>query len=222
MHNPKSIVAAFALTGCCSAPSGMPPAKAPDDVEARLEALPVEGRGVCSGMFVDESFQIGEYSVSDVDRSATTSMSVGFNPWRSEKKSSGLFFRVSTEGTVMNGACRSTSSRSTEWDGSISSKEGLGSREKSSYDFYECICSGDGKETTLEINGTGTFQAAFVSRNDKEVHVKRRGTIYLAEIDEAPWLAVSLGRQSGLWLDPSLDEQARAGLSCVVAGWMLR
>lgn len=222
MRELQVLAAASIVTGCSSAGSGAPPADMPDSVEARLVALPAQGRSSWSGMFVDESFQLGEYLVSNVRRGGTESTSVGFNPWRKEWNTSAVFYEVGVDGFVTNGACRSTSRRATEWDGRISSKEGLGERETISSDFFECVCSTGGTETSLEISGTGPVQSVLVTFDDRTVHLKRQGTVHVADLDGAPWLAVSLSRQGGLWVDPSLDGQARAGLSCVVAGWMLR
>ena len=214
--------AASLLSGCCLAGSGAPPAEAPPNVEERLVALPARGRNSCSGALVDESFQIGEYSISKVRRSGQTTTGFNFKPWTKKKMTSGFSYTVEAEGVVMKGACRDTSHRTTGWDGSISSSDGLGQQETSSYDFFECICSAGGAEILLEINGTGDFQGVFVTIDDQTLHLKKEGTIHLAEVDGAPWLAVSLGRPGGLWVDPLLDEPTRAGLSCIVAGWMLR
>lgn len=62
----------------------------------------------------------------------------------------------------------------------------------------------------------------FVTIDDQTHHLKQEGAVHIAELEGAPWLAVSRKKPGGLWLDPTLDEPTRARLSCVVAGWMLR
>lgn len=219
----RHLAAAFLLSGCCSAGSGAPPTKAPPKVvEAQLVALPAQGRSSCSGMFVDESFQIGEYPISNVRRGGQTTKGFNFKPWTKRKVTSAFSYTVEADGVVMKGACRDTSSRATSWDGSISSSDGLGQRETSSYDFFECSCSASGTDTLLEISGTGDFQGVFITMDDHTHHLKKEGTVHIAQLEGAPWLAVSRAKPGGLWLDPVLDEPARARLSCVVAGWMLR
>lgn len=222
MSKLKHLGAVSFLSGCCSAGSGAPPAEAPPNVEARLVALPAQGRSSCSGALVDESFDIGEYSISKVRRGGQTTTGFDFKPWTKEKTTSSFSYTVEADGFVVKGACRDTSRRTTGWDGSISSSDGLGQRETSSYDFFECICSASATEILLEINGTGDFQGVFVTFDDQTLHLKKVGTIYMAEVGGAPWLAVSRKRPGGLWVDPLLDEPTRAGLSCVMAGWMLR
>ncbi len=218
------VVAGF-LGGCSTASQMVVPA----DVSGGLEVIAVTDRSIWSGALADESFNLGPYKVTDVDRdwdiSKSNSVSVSDFKFSSGKTEGGYAYRFKTPGGRMNGQCL-TEAKDTVF--SVSSVD-----FQSRVARLSCICNQSGTEVarvmlaadisagykgTLTANGQ---QYRVESINEREGGFSSGDPTGYRVDDDQPTGAVEVLNPGRIWLARNLEEPQRARLACIFAGLML-
>jgi hypothetical protein len=201
----------------------------PADVAQASEELLITERSGWSGALADESFVLGPYKVSDVDRkwNSTSSNSI-FGVDRS-KTSGGYAFKLvsgSGKNTALDGNC-ATENREK------SSSLGGGWEFSSMIAKLGCTCSdaGGSANVVLQASTTDRYEGTLTSANS-DYHVlainERDGggashdpTGYRVDADNAPLGAVDVMGKGRVWLSKTLEERTRDDMACLFAGLLL-
>lgn len=206
---------------------------APSDVQAESEAFEAKGRSWGSGLLVDESFQIGPFSVKEVDRSATSGRGTSrlervgwfaFQRTDREELQGGYAFQFQEGEAGLRAECRTFTSRKTSSRGSWEVSE-QSSR-------LACACAGGNSEATLDLHLSGREPTGTVTLAGRTLEMtsirSTKGTWDTAEpvgfrVDgpQGPVGAVEVLRPGQLWLSRKLDAEERRELACLLAGVML-
>jgi hypothetical protein len=209
----------MAAGGAC-APAHM---AVPKDVGSMSDEIVISDRSGMSGALVDESFTMGPYKVTDVNRkwnSASTSTIVGVS---SSEAKGGYTFGLKSPDGEYKGTCAShLDEKSTGFLGGT-----LGTQNFN----VLCECGGPAQatfsinaDTTSHYKGTVTARSANYqiegvytdekgSSTSKPIGYEVRGT--------EPVGAVEVAGKGRVWLSKSLDAGAKADVACLFAGLLL-
>lgn len=212
--------------GGCSTTSQM---VVPADVSGALDAIAATDRSLWSGALADETFTLGPYQITDVDRdwdsSNSNSFAVAEFNFSSGKTEGGYAYRFRTPDGRMSGQCLTEAK-----DSSFS---------LSSVDFQNrvaklsCICNHSGTEVArvmLQADITAGYSGS-LTVSDQHYRIKsineREGgfgsgdpTGYRVDGNQ-PTGAVEVLNPGRIWLARNLKEPQRAKLACTFAGLML-
>lgn len=208
------------LAAGCSTPHMVVPA----DI-AGSEMIEVTERSSFSGALADESFKLGPYDITDVDRDWKSTKSVEVFGIESSKTGSGYAFHFKRGGTDVEASCLTESGGSS---GSI----GMGIEVESTFAKLGCACGGADSVVKVVVS----------AKTDKEYGgelTTRKGKYYITALYEAQG-ALSNGDPTGYRVDgesalgavevlrpgrayfkKGLDLEEHADLACLYAGLLL-
>jgi len=217
-------LAGLMLCGCTAARMALPP-----DVAQASEELPITDRSSWSGALADESFGLGPYKVTDVDRKWNSSQSNSIFGVDRSKTSGGYAFKVasgSENGAALAGNC-ATENREK------SSSLGGGWEFSSMIAKLGCTCSDSSgsANVVLQASTTDRYEGTLTSASS-EYHVlainERDGggashdpTGYRVDASSAPLGAVDVMGKGRVWLSKTLEGRARDDMACLFAGLLL-
>ncbi len=215
------LLALGALWGCTT-----PRMLVPNDISSmQSEEIVATERSKASGLFVNESFKLGPYSVVDVDRDWDSTKSAGISSFSSEKTTSGYSYVLKTESGDAKGTCLIEGSKK-----GIALFGGVNMSKEVSK--FGCVCEIGGAQTEAVLN----------SKNDSEYEgtLKTRASEYaikaIYEADgslptgnpsgyrvdgEGPVAATDVLHPGIIWLGKELDSNTRDDLTCIFSGLML-
>ena len=202
----------------------------PPDVPRELAPIPVTNRGAFTGSWANESFNLGPYRVTDVDRRTNISTGVQVaghvdSGFRSDNARGGYSYAFLTVNGPIRGEC------STEVGQQRLKLAGYNNDANDGR--LGCRCVGGGLDAEAAIAGPG---AAWTGPGNlhgwptmlRAVDRYTNGsyaTLPLAIDVRAPdghlLAAVELKRPGTVWFSPSLDAQTHAELGCLMAGYLL-
>ena len=212
-------VAAVAITAC--APAKM---VVPADIAA-LDQIVVTNRSNASGAFIDESFKMGLYAISNVDRKWNTSSSKNLSVVSSEESAGGYAYDFANDKAKGKGECAITGSKK-----SVSLLSGLDVSKSASKIACACDWSQRVAKVALEAGNDGKFKGNLVTSAGNytiEAIYEREGSVsdgspagYRVD-GQNPVGGVESLKPGRIWLNQSLSVEERDDLSCVFAGLML-
>ena len=224
-HAAVVLIAVAGFLGSCSITSQM---VVPTDVSGVSDVITATDRSLWSGSLADETFTLGPYKVTDVDRDWNTSngngVSISVFNFSSGKTVGGYAYRFNTPGGRMSGQCL-TEAKDT-------SLEVSGIDFRSRVAKLSCICGRAGTEVarvTVQadimesytgILITNDQQYTIESINEREGGLGSAPTGYRVDSDK-PAGAVEVLNPGRIWLARNLKEPQRAKLACTFAGLML-
>jgi len=201
----------------------------PKDVSGASDVIAATDRSLWSGALADETFTLGPYKVTDVDRdwdsSNSNSVSVFEFNFSSGKTEGGYAYRFETPGGRMNGQCLTEAK-----DTSL----GLSGVDfQSRVAKLSCICNHSGTEVArvmlqadITAGYSGTLTASGQQYRVESINEREGGlssgdpTGYRADGDQ-PTGAVEVLKPGRVWLARNLKETQRARFACIFAGLML-
>ena len=225
-HAAVGMMTAAGFLGGCSTTSQM---VVPTDVSGMSDVIAATDRSIWSGAWADETFTLGPYRVTDVDRdwdsSRSNSVSVskfGFSWGNTE---GGYAYQFDTPGGRMNGQCL-TEAKDTSF--SVRSVDFQTRVAKLS-----CICNESGTEVArvmlqadITAGYSGTLTANGQQYRIQSINEREGGfssgdpTGYRVDGDQ-PTGAVEVLNPGRIWLALDLERSQRARLACTFAGLML-
>ena len=209
------LVIAVSGAGCAAPKMAVPP-----NVAKSSEVLEAQDRSMASGALVDESFKLGSYSVTDVDRDWNSSGGFSVGPFSDKKATTGFQYKLSAGKTKLTGQC-----------GSETKKQGFSLSGSSSIAWGDttvaCSCEGSGEAANLTWSGKqaemivlGTtyqiepiHETADGSNMSEPVGFSAKGGEVLG--------AVEVTHPGRVWLNKALSDEAKAQASCLFVGLML-
>lgn len=212
-------VSATVFVGCSA-----PQMQVPSELAAHADLLPVTQRGVWTGVLVNESFKLGPYAVTNVDRK--WDVTTGFVAGNLSHSNTEGGYAFSFEGAGMNETGHCAIGKK---DTGVKYRSGVNVEFR--FSKLACSCEGTPELATVvvesssnEYTGTlttsaGTYRVASVhelvggSRSEDPVGYRIDGArgVGAAEV-------IHPGR---VWLARSLDAKNRGQIACLVAGLML-
>lgn len=203
----------------CGTPTMPPPA----DVLAVSDELKVEGRSSWSGALADESFQLGAYSVADVDRDWTSRDNWKVAGFSSDNAAGGYGFALQHSGdAAVPGTC---ATEDTDDSFDLGSGFSVGGQTAK----VACTC-GEAASVVLQSTTTkeygGVLKTSAGSYAIKAIY-EREGALSDGKpsgyrVDgEAPVGAVEVLKPGRAWIAKSVSESERVELACIFAGLML-
>ena len=225
-HAAVVMMTAAGFLGGCSTTSQM---VVPADVSGVSDVIAATDRSIWSGAWADETFTLGPYQVTDVNRDWDSSSSNSVSVWEltfsSGKTEGGYAYQFDTPDGQMSGQCLTEAK-----DNSFS---------VSSVDFQSrvaklsCICDESGTEVArvmlqadITAGYSGTLTASGQQYRIESINEREGGfsngdpTGYRVDGDQ-PTGAVEVLNPGRIWLGLNLERSQRAGLACTFAGLML-
>ena len=207
-------VPALLLFGCSNVRMA-PPA----DVVAASEPLVVTDRSRSSGALANESFKLGPYQVSGVDRDWDKGSKTGVGPWSKETQTTGYRYKLKGEATDLAGVCKSEAQRQ--------SVVAMGGRYARAWSMLGCHCEGPSGVADLVLSSQGDrLDIDGVTYGVQPVFDTADGNRLLVptgfRIDHnGPMAAVEIMHPGQVWLSRDLPQAARGRMACVLTGLML-
>lgn len=225
-HAVMALLTVAGFLGSCSTTSQM---MVPADVSGALEVIAATDRSPWSGALADETFTLGPYQVTDVDRdwdnSNSGTVSVAEFNFSSGKTEGGYAYRFGTPGGWMSGHCL------TEAKGNSFSLGGVDFQSRVAK--LSCICNHSGTEVARVIlqaditaGYSGTVTASHQQYRIESINEREGGfgsgdpTGYRVDGNQ-PIGAVEVLNPGRIWLARNLEDPQRARLACTFAGLML-
>ena len=225
-HAAMALLTVIGFLGSCSTTSQM---VVPADVSGALDVIAATDRSLWSGALADETFTLGPYQVTDVDRdwdsSNSGSVSVAEFNFSSGKTEGGYAYRFKTSGGRMSGHCLTEAK-----DNSFS---------LNSVDFQSrvaklsCICNHSETEVARVIlqaditaGYSGTLTTSDQQYRMESINEREGGfgsgdpTGYRVDGNQ-PTGAVEVLNPGRIWLARNLKDPQRARLACTFAGLLL-
>lgn len=186
------------------------------------EVHAAEDRSLFSGAFANESFRIGPYAVSDVDRDWDKSSSVGLGDYSRAKITSGYEFRFAAPSGTGKARC---SSRRDKDAVALSGSSSLAWV----HDQRTCRCELNGAIAEITLSDDGdSAQLSGQHYSVQRLHHTEQGMrlpeplgFSLSTLEGQAVGAVELEHPGRIWLGSALSPADKAQLSCVFSGLLL-
>jgi hypothetical protein len=195
----------------------------PQEVSTVSDEIAISDRSAMSGALVDESFKMGPYQVTDVNRKWNSASSGSIGNYSSGDSKGGYAFGFKSATEASKGQCAS------QLDEKAASAFGI-TMGQQSYTVL-CECAGPAAaglmlkaDTTSHYHGTLTARNA--SYTIEGVYTDEKGSssgkpLGYRVFGPAAVGAVEVSGKGRVWLAKSLDTRARADLACLFAGLLL-
>lgn len=198
----------------------------PQDVMAMgSDQIIATERKKASGAFVNESFKLGPYSITDVDRDWDSTKSRGIGGFKKESTTSGYAYTFKAEAGDMKGNCLiEGQEKGMSFGGGMSMSKAVSK--------FGCACeAGSGNaEVILDSNKDGKYEGTVRTRSGEytiKAIYEANGSLssgnpsgYRVDAD-AVVAAAEVLHPGKLWLGNQLSQEDRDDLSCIFTGLML-
>lgn len=213
------VVPGLVMVGCAG-----PTMTVPADVSKVSQQILITERSSFSGALADESFVMGDYKVTDVDRDWNSGSSFSVGGYGSSNTVGGYTYGFETADGKLSGTCATA----VKEKGASIKGFSIGSQNAS----VGCECTGDGggAKVTLESRNNdeygGELQVRGGSYQVKAIYEREGGwsdgkpSGYRVDGD-APVGAVDVLKPGKVWLANSVESAERAELACIFAGLLL-
>ncbi len=195
---------------------------APSDVAQASEVLLVADRSRVSGALANESFKMGSFEVTDVNRDWNSGTALTTGPYSREEANGGYAFKFKAGGKVLLAGCASKSANNAVGLGG-------GMSLNFGYEGLRCTCGTDAEvsvKASLNRSYKGTMKLGSAEHAVTSVHELEGG----ASTGDPAGYRVDGGGALGavdvlypgkVWLKKGMAEADRAAMSCLFAGLML-
>lgn len=212
-----SMLGGLLASGC----GGGPRMTAPPEFAEGSRTLEVQERSRASGALANESFKIGDWQISDVDRDWNSSGGFSVAGYGSDKKKTGYGYRLKASQT-WEGACASL--REEKGVGNVSwGNSNLACECTAGSTKVQAVLTGndkkrlDGGEGTL---GDQTLRLSLVEETEG-MNLTGAAAGYRLDRGEEPVAAVETLYPGRVWLTEGVDGSEAEAVSCLFAGLML-
>ncbi|HEY6878466.1 MAG TPA: hypothetical protein VI299_10635 [Polyangiales bacterium] len=211
----------FAALGAC----GLTMAQ-PIDVIQISDELPIADRSSFSGALANESFKLGSYQVTDVDRKWDRTDGVSLFGSDTTKTKGGYAYKLNSGEGTLKGEC------ATE-DSSAGQQLGGGVEYRKSAVRIGCRCNDSSGAITLTVGGgddaafQGEVSASFLHYRVLAITQREKGPSsheplgYRIDGESSPIGAVDLKRPGKVWISKAVDGHLRQEIACLFAGLLL-
>jgi hypothetical protein len=226
----KSLVsgAVVVLVGLGAAGCAGPRMLPPGDVAKGSQVLEVADRSSMSGSLVDESFKLGSFAVTDVDRDWNKKSGFSVGGYSNDTTTTGYSYKVKGSGGAWDGSCASSAKKqgvavlggSVDWG-----KTSITCECKQGGSTVSLVLKSDSPDSSKGSSGELTagdarYKVAPVNETDKS-NLGSSPAGFRYDGDEGSVGAVEVLRPGRVWLNSRLPEPQRLPVACVSAGLML-
>ena len=217
-----TVLGFVALTAAmaCAGPRMVPPA----DIAANSRVIDAIGRSRASGAFVDESFKLGQYGVTDVDRDWTSKNSTSIGPYGKDSTTAGYTYQFTAGKETLKGKCASIAEGKRLKSGFIEISFGRSSEQA-------CECGAGASQAVVKVSGSEHSQGV-VTLGDTEYVMQAVSKTDIANLavgpvgyrvdsGDTPVAAVEVLHPGRIWFDREVSKEDETRMSCVFAGLML-
>lgn len=211
------------LAGCAG-----PRMVAPADVAQNSQVLEVTERSSMSGALVNESFKLGSFAVSDVDRDWNKKSGFSVAGYSNSTTTTGYSFKVKGGDNVWDGSCASSANDkgvavmggSVDWG-----KTRITCECKQGATTAAVVLNANSPESNKNSGGELTvadakYKVSAVNDTDKS-NLTSGAAGFRFDGDQGAVGAVEVLHPGRVWLNPRLPEAQRLPVACVSAGLML-
>jgi hypothetical protein len=218
-----SLVVGSTLAGCAG-PRMVPP----QDVARGSQVLEVADRSSMSGSLVNESFKLGSFAVTDVDRDWNKKSGFSVAGYSNDTTTTGYSFKLKGGDAAWNGSCASSAN-----DKGVHVMGGSVDWGKTK---ITCECKQGGASASIVLNsgspesnknaagelgvGDAKYKVSAVNDTDKS-NLGSGAAGFRFDGDDGAIGAVEVLHPGRLWLQPRLPEAQRLPVACLSAGLML-
>jgi hypothetical protein len=201
---------------------------APQDVAQGSQVLEVSERSSMTGSLVNESFKLGAFAVTDVDRDWNKKSSFSVVGYSNATTKTGYSYKLKGAGDAWTGSCASSAN-----DSGVHVMGGSVDWGKTS---ITCECKQGGTSASVVLNssspesnknaggelsvGDAKYKVSAVNETDKS-NLGSGAAGFRYDGDDGAVGAVEVLRPGRVWLNTRLPEQQRLPVACVSAGLML-
>lgn len=219
----SSVVLGLMVAGCAG-----PRMVAPQDVARDSQVLEVADRSVMTGALANESFKLGSFAVSDVDRDWNKKSGFSVGGFSSATTTTGYSFKLKGAGGAWDGSCASAAENkgvlalggSVDWG-----KTKLTCECKQGSDKASVVLNSGSPDPDKNAAGELTvddakYKVSPVNETDKS-NLGSGAAGFRYDGEDGAVGAVEVLRPGRVWLNTRLPEAQRLPLACVSAGLML-
>jgi len=218
-----SLTMALGAVGCAG-----PRMVAPADVAQGSEVLEVTDRSSMSGSLVNESFKLGSFAVSDVDRDWNKQKGFSVAGYSNATTTTGYSYKLKAGPQAWNGSCASSAN-----DKGV---KVMGGSVDWGTTKITCECKQGGTSATVVLNASSPdsdrnsagvltvsdakYKVSSVNDTDK-TNLASGAAGFRYDGEEGALGAVEVLHPGRVWLNARLPEPQRLPVACVSAGLML-
>jgi len=199
---------------------------APADVVTASTELAVQDRSSWSGAMADESFKLGPYQVSDVDRDWDSSTDTSVLGFSNDSTEGGYSFTLSEADTSLSGTC-TTAANNRQQDlgggfsmGNETRRLGCFCKQGDTVAHFT-ISSATASESTGElfIEGSRHYVAGVYDRESGPSGSEASG--YRVDTSSGPLGAADVVKPGRVWIGRNVSAEQRPFFACLFAGMLL-
>jgi len=217
------LAVAFGLAGCAG-----PRMVAPHDVAQGSQTLEVSERSAMSGSLVNESFKLGAFQVTDVDRDWNKKSGFAVAGYSNDTTTTGYSFTLKNGAEAWAGSCASSANK--KGVAILGGEAAWGSSRitcecKSGATTASVVLKADSPDSTNKMSGELTaggakYKVGVVSETDKS-NLTGSPAGFRYDSPDGAVGAVEILRPGRVWLNERLPEAERSPVACLSAGLML-
>jgi hypothetical protein len=192
----------------------------PQAVAKGSEVLEAKDRSMASGALVDESFQLGRYPVTEVDRDWNSKGGFSAGPFSDKKATTGYQYQLTDGTNKLKGTCGSETKTKSIFGGG-------GSQIAWGSTTVACTCEGGADSASLTWSSDKSeITVAGNTYEIKPIHETADGSSMSEPVGFSAGSKDTLGavevtHPGRVWLNNKLSDEAKAGASCLFVGLML-
>jgi hypothetical protein len=213
----------LALGGCAG-----PRMVAPKDVAQGSQTLEVADRSAMTGSLANESFKLGSFQVTDVDRDWNKKSGFSVIGYSNDTTTTGYSYNLKAGGEAWAGKCASSANK--KGIALLGGEAAWGSNSitcecKNGGETASVVLKADSPDSTKKMSGElsaggAKYQVSVVSETDKS-NLSGSPAGFRFDSAEGAVGAVEVLRPGRVWLNERLPEAARPPVACLSAGLML-
>jgi hypothetical protein len=220
------VLGGLVLFGCAG-----PRMVAPHDVAQGSQTLEVSERSAMTGSLVNESFKLGSFAVTDVDRDWNKKSGFSVVGYSNDTTTTGYSYKLKGGAAAWEGSCASSANKKglailggeAAWgSSSITCQCKSGSSTASVVLKADSPDASSAKKMGGELNAGGEkkYKVSAVSETDKS-NLTDSPAGFRYDSDDGSVGAVEILRPGRVWLNERLPEAERPSVACLSAGLML-
>jgi len=212
--------------GACAGPRMV----APKDVAQGSQTLEVAERSSMTGALVDESFKLGKFAVTDVDRDWNKKSGFAVPGYSNDTTTTGYSYKLKGAAGAWDGSCASAANKKgvailggeAAWGSSSITCECKQGATSASVVLKSDSPDSSSKKMSGEISTSAEkkYKVSVVSETDKSNFSESPAGFRYDGADGAVG-AVEILRPGRVWLGEKLSEEERPPVACLSAGLML-
>lgn len=210
--------------GACAGPRMV----APHDVAQGSQTLEVADRSAMSGSLVNESFKLGAFQVTDVDRDWNKKSGFAVAGYSNDTTTTGYSYNLKAGADAWTGSCASSANK--KGVAILGGEAAWGSSSitcecKSGATTASVVLKADSPDSTKKMSGElsaggAKYKVSVVAETDKS-NLSDSPAGFRYDGSDGAVGAVEILRPGRVWLNERLPEAERPPVACLSAGLML-